>query len=82
MVTHSRIRAWRIPWTEEPGELQSTGSRREIGTSLALQWLRLGLLMQGVWFNPCSGSLDPSCLMAKKPKHETEAILQQIQQRL
>ena len=25
MATHSSIRAWRIPWTEEPGGLQSTG---------------------------------------------------------
>ena len=23
MATHSSILAWRIPWTEEPGELQS-----------------------------------------------------------
>ena len=28
MATHSSILAWRIPWTEEPGGLQSTGSRR------------------------------------------------------
>ena len=28
MVTHSSILAWRIPWTEEPGELQSMGSQR------------------------------------------------------
>ena len=28
MVTHSSILAWRIPWTEEPGRLQSTGSKR------------------------------------------------------
>ena len=28
MVTHSSILAWRIPWTEEPGELQSIGSHR------------------------------------------------------
>ena len=28
MVTHSSILAWDIPWTEEPGELQSTGSQR------------------------------------------------------
>ena len=27
-ATHSRILAWRIPWTEEPGGLQSTGSQR------------------------------------------------------
>ena len=25
MVTHSSILAWRIPWTEEPGKLQSMG---------------------------------------------------------
>ena len=28
MVTHSSILAWRIPWTEEPGRLQSIGSKR------------------------------------------------------
>ena len=28
MVTHSRILAWEIPWTEEPGGLQSMGSLR------------------------------------------------------
>ena len=27
MVTHSSILAWRIPWTEEPGRLQSVGSK-------------------------------------------------------
>ena len=26
MATYSSILAWRIPWTEEPGGLQSTGS--------------------------------------------------------
>ena len=25
MATHSSILAWRIPWTEEPGRLQSMG---------------------------------------------------------
>ena len=28
MATHSGILAWRIPWTEEPGGVQSTGSQR------------------------------------------------------
>ena len=28
VATHSRVLAWRSPWTEEPGELQSTGSHR------------------------------------------------------
>ena len=32
MGIHSRIFAWRIPWTEEPGELQSMGP---------LSWTRL-----------------------------------------
>ena len=27
MATHSSILVWRIPWTEEPGELQSKGSQ-------------------------------------------------------
>ena len=27
-ATHSSILAWRIPWTEEPGRLQSMGSQR------------------------------------------------------
>ena len=33
--------AWRIPWTEEPGGLQSTGSQRvghDLATSLSLSW--------------------------------------------
>ena len=28
MATHSSILAWRIPWREKPGGLQSTGSQR------------------------------------------------------
>ena len=28
MATHSSILAWRIPWTEEPGRLNSIGSQR------------------------------------------------------
>ena len=38
-LTHSGILAWRIPWTEEPGGLQSTGSQRvghDWATSLSL----------------------------------------------
>ena len=35
MATHSSILAWRVPWTEEPGRLQSMGSQRvghDLGT--------------------------------------------------
>ena len=28
MATHSSVLAWRIPWAEEPGRLQSMGSQR------------------------------------------------------
>ena len=38
-ATHSSTRAWRIPWTEEPGRLQSVGSQRvghNRATSLSL----------------------------------------------
>ena len=28
MATHSSVLAWRISWTEEPGQLQSVGSQR------------------------------------------------------
>ena len=34
MATHSSIFAWRIPWTEEPGRLQSMGLHR-VGHNLA-----------------------------------------------
>jgi len=40
METHSSITAWKIPWTEEPGKLQSMGSRRvghDWATSLFFQ---------------------------------------------
>ena len=34
MATHSSILAWRIPWTEESGRLQSMGSQRQTGLSI------------------------------------------------
>ena len=34
VATHSSILAWETPWTEEPGELQSTRSQR-VGHNLA-----------------------------------------------
>ena len=30
MATHSSIPAWEIPWTEEPGGLQSTGLQKQV----------------------------------------------------
>ena len=45
MATHSSILAWRIPWTEEPGGLQSMGSQR-VGQDLATKppWALFWLL--------------------------------------
>ena len=37
METHSSILAWKIPWTEEPGSLQSIGSQKS--------WTRLSTHM-------------------------------------
>ena len=33
VATNSSILAWRIPWTEEPGGLQSIGSQKESDTT-------------------------------------------------
>ena len=37
MATHSSILTWKIPWTREPGGLQSTGSQR-VGHDLASEY--------------------------------------------
>ena len=45
MAAHSSTLAWRIPWAEEPGGLQSTGSRRvghDWATSLSLSCIGEG----------------------------------------
>ena len=47
MVTHSSTLAWKIPWTEEPGRLQSMGSqrvRKDRVTSLSLSLSALQIL--------------------------------------
>ena len=63
MATHSPILAWRIPWTEEPGELPS-GELKRVGhdwatttttttkTSLMAQMLKTLPVRQETWFNP------------------------------
>ena len=40
MATHSSIPAWEIPWTEQPGGLQFTGSQR-VGHDLVTKQLLL-----------------------------------------
>ena len=50
MATHSSTLAWKIPWTEEPGRLQSMGLQR-VGHDL-LRQVALGsmLAMRGIAF--------------------------------
>ena len=45
METHSSILAWKIPWTEEPGELQSMGSQR-VRDDLAHKYLTTKILQK------------------------------------
>ena len=62
MATHSSILAWRIPWTEEPGRLQSMGSQRvrhNWETSLSFYFLSWHL-----WFPlPWDLRLDFVCVL-------------------
>ena len=56
MATHSSILAWRIPWTEEPGGLQSTGLQRvrhDRATSFSLSLSRRRDLEEK-WLVTCS----------------------------
>ena len=58
MATHSSIPAWRIPWTEEPGVLQSTGSQT-VGHDWATDTHMLGTRR--------SQALSPLCLIPEAP---------------
>ena len=59
MATHSSILAWRIPWTEELGGLQSTGSQRVDTTE------RLHFHFQGCILSPCLFNLYAEYIMRK-----------------
>ena len=51
MATHSSILVWEIPWTEEPGGLQSTGSQR-VGHDWVRMLMHQGILMQAYVWEP------------------------------
>ena len=49
MATHSSVLAWRIPWTEKPGGLQTMGSQSQMGLSnLAQACMKAHVKMQSV----------------------------------
>ena len=50
MKTHSSTLAWKIPWTEDPGGIHSTGSQRDVTKQLHFLFFFQAL--------PCSGSPD------------------------
>ena len=55
MVTHSSILAWKIPWMEKPGRLQSMGSQ-----SVGHDWVT-SLSYPGVWSAEGGRGMDSSC---------------------
>ena len=75
VATHSSILAWRIPWTEEPGGLQSLGSQRvrhswETNTHTQSNYINIGikrtslvvqriLPVQGTWVESLPGDPRP-----------------------
>ena len=61
MATHSSILAWRIPWTEEPGGLQSTGSQSQ--TRLKQLSVHNGLALLGA-----SNRMSPN-IFPEVPNH-------------
>ena len=56
MLTHSSILAWGIPWTEEPGRLQSMGSHMTEHTAHGEKYLQGPTLRLGGQ-NACEGRL-------------------------
>ena len=61
MVTHPSILAWRIPWTEETGGLQSIGS---ISSSNGLRWsLPRWVFMTTQRDSPCKAGLGPQSVL-------------------
>ena len=49
IATHSSLLAWRIPWTEEPGGLQSVGLQKESDTAEQLSTHEKGAILHLSW---------------------------------
>ena len=66
MTTHSSILAWRIPWTEEPGGLQSEGLQRvrHNWATNTFTLVSLGILLFSAFFSP----IPRSGWQCEKPK--------------
>ena len=79
MATHSSLLAWRIPWTEEPGELQSLGSRSQTRLSRHTQgekptrprwgWVRKTRLGRGPGLQILTGGVILSKCLSYRNSH-------------
>ena len=89
MAPHSSTLAWKIPWMEEPGRLQSMGSlrvRHDWATSLSLftfmhwrrKWQPTPVFLPGE--SQGRGNLVGCCLWGRAESDTTEATQQQQQQ--
>ena len=62
MVTHSSILAWKIPWTAEPGRLQSMGLKRDMTERLTRSFsLPAGGQVQVPWLSDDTFALFLTC---------------------
>ena len=85
MATHFSILAWRIPWTEEPGGLQSMGSDKELRPGKLICFrvvFRDQACLRTTHLTPSFGSWDliPMCVyggrgLGGSPTHTTSNIL-------
>ena len=73
LATHSSILAWRIPWTEEPGELQSEGLQR-VGHDLVTEHAHTKLLRTFPLFILFT-SLDPYIFFMSSPLSHISKII-------
>ena len=70
VATHSSILAWKIPWTEEPGRLQSMGSQRvrhDCATLLSLssKTSNISAILDATVFLEDSEDLVVACLVSQ-----------------
>ena len=66
MAPHSSTLAWRIPWTEEPGEVYSPRGRKELDTTEQLHYLSMACS----WILYCRGQ-EPILSSCHTDSHET-----------
>ena len=83
MTTHTSILAWRIPWTEEPGGLQSMGSQRAGHDWSEIAWQKMRkqsylsqrVVMKFKWLNRCAGKNAEHMAYTNKQKFFMEVEL-------